>query len=100
MTAVLSTNSAKRELLGLIAESLNTEIGMLLLYEQETNKFPLRFAHNLDEKKLKEDTFNNIQPLENLNNLERLNLHNNQLDDLSPLKGLTKQGNRIKNRAP
>ena len=48
-----------RELIGLIAESMNTEIGMLLIYEPESKKFPLRFSYNLEEKKLKEAAFSN-----------------------------------------
>jgi K+-sensing histidine kinase KdpD len=46
-----------RNLIKSIAESLNTEMGILLLYNQEKKEFLLRFSHNLDEKKLKEASF-------------------------------------------
>jgi signal transduction histidine kinase len=46
-----------RNLIKLIADSLNTEMGMLLIYDQQKKQFPFRFAHNMDEKKIKEASF-------------------------------------------
>jgi GAF domain-containing protein len=46
-----------REIIHSISESLNTEMAIILLYDESKNSFPIRYAHNLDEEKLTKTNF-------------------------------------------
>jgi K+-sensing histidine kinase KdpD len=47
-----NTNEMLKEIVHLISESLNTEMGIILLHDTDKNSFPIRYAHNLEEAKL------------------------------------------------